>query len=76
MAIVKKKLELDSALFERLQEIYGNTVSLTAIVSVLIEELISIHDEQNVTIKTLTNKAARNAREALSLSAEIHSEDE
>ena len=76
MGIVKKKLELDEQLFTRIQELYGDTVSLTAIVSVLLEELIAVHDEERISFRTLTNKAARQAKDALSLSSEIQSSHE
>ena len=76
MGLVKKKLELDEHLVQRLQDIYGQSVSLTAIVSVCLEELIAIHDEEGVHLRTLTNKAMRQAKDAISISSEIQSSDE
>ena len=76
MPLVKKKLELDEMLIQKLQNIYGNSVSLTAIVSICLEELIFIHEEEAISLRTLVNKGMRNAKDAISNTSEIQSDDE
>lgn len=71
MSVIKKKLDLDAELLERVQAIYGESSSLTYIVTELLWALVREHEASNVTLPKFFQKAARDAKEAISISTEI-----
>lgn len=75
MAILKKKLDLDSQLIEKIQYYYGEKISLTYIVSELLWALVREHEAANVSIPSLLKKSAKEAKDALSISSEIPTEE-
>jgi len=75
MAILKKKIDLDSQLIEKIQYYYGEKISMTYIVSELLWALVREHESSNISIPSLLKKSAKEAKDALSISAEIPTED-
>jgi hypothetical protein len=75
MAILKKKIDLDSQLIEKIQYYYGEKISMTYIVSELLWALVREHESSNISIPSLLKKSAKEAKDALSISTEIPTED-
>lgn len=68
MATVKKKIELDDLLVEKIKLYLGDGAYLTPIISELLWALVRQFEENKVSLPTLYNKAAKDAREILEVS--------
>lgn len=72
MAVVKKLINLDSQLIAKIQNIYGESVSLTYLIENLLWSLVRNSGQP---LPSIIEKSAKEAKDEISLSSEILSED-
>lgn len=68
MPVTKKKIDLDDLLVEKVKLYLGNDASLTSVISELLWALVRQFEEANVSLPSLIEKAAKDARENLEVS--------
>lgn len=71
MALIKKQLELDSVLLDKVNKLFDGGVALSFIVEHLLWALVNEAEAQNFTLNKLIEKASKDARESISYASEI-----
>jgi hypothetical protein len=70
MATLKKKMDLDEQLVNRVIELYPG-ISLTFLVEALLRSLIAQTEAIHFSLPTIIQKSTRDAKDEISLSSEI-----